>query len=120
MNAEALHARWSPDAGEHEHVVFLVEGMHCANCARSIERAIAGLPDVDAVKVNGATARAAVDWRGRGGTRLAQILEAVRRAGFTPVPARHCRRTAGAWRSRTPRERGPFARSSVEMSRSSS
>jgi Cu2+-exporting ATPase len=86
VNAEALHARWSPDAGEHEHVVFLVEGMHCANCARSIERAIAGLPGVDAVKVNGATARAAVDWRGRGGTRLAQILEAVRRAGFTPVP----------------------------------
>ena len=86
MNAEALHARWSPDAGEHEHVVFLVEGMHCANCARSIERAIGALPGVDSVKVNGATARAAVDWRGRGGTRLGQILEAVRRAGFTPVP----------------------------------
>lgn len=86
MNAEALHARWSPDAGEHEHVVFLVEGMHCANCARSIERAVGALPGVDSVKVNGATARAAVDWRGRGGTRLAQILEAVRRAGFKPVP----------------------------------
>jgi len=86
LNAEALHARWSPDAGEHEHVVFLVEGMHCANCARSIERAIGALPGVDSVKVNGATARAAVDWRGRGGTRLGQILEAVRRAGFTPVP----------------------------------
>jgi Cu2+-exporting ATPase len=86
VNAEALHARWSPDAGEHEHVVFLIEGMHCANCARSIERAIGALPGVDGVKVNGATARAAVDWRGRGGTRLAQILDAVRRAGFTPVP----------------------------------
>ena len=86
MNAEALHARWSPDAGEHEHVVFLAEGMHCAGCARSIERAIGALPGVDGVKVNGATARVAVDWRGRGGTRLAQILEAVRRAGFTPVP----------------------------------
>jgi Cu2+-exporting ATPase len=86
MNAEALHARWSPDAGEHEHVVFLVEGMHCANCARSIERAVGALPGVDSVRVNGATARAAVDWRGRGGTRLAQILEAVKRAGFKPVP----------------------------------
>ena len=86
MNTEALHARWSPDAGEHEHVVFLAEGMHCAGCARSIERAIGALPGVDGVKVNGATARVAVDWRGRGGTRLAQILEAVRRAGFTPVP----------------------------------
>jgi len=86
LNTEALHARWSPDAGEHEHVVFLAEGMHCAGCARSIERAIGALPGVDGVKVNGATARVAVDWRGRGGTRLAQILEAVRRAGFTPVP----------------------------------
>jgi Cu2+-exporting ATPase len=86
VNAEALHARWSPDAGEHEHVVFLVEGMHCANCARSIERAVGALPGVDGVRVNGATARAAVDWRGRGGTRLPQILDAVRRAGFTPVP----------------------------------
>jgi len=83
---EALHARWSPDSGEHEHVVFLVEGMHCANCARSIERAITALPGVDAVKVNGATARVSVDWRGPGGTRLTQILDAVSRAGFTPVP----------------------------------
>jgi P-type Cu2+ transporter len=86
VNAEALHARWSPDAGEHEHVVFLVEGMHCAGCARTIERAVGALPGVEGVKVNGATARVAVDWQGRGGTRLAQILEAVRRAGFTPVP----------------------------------
>jgi Cu2+-exporting ATPase len=84
--SEALHARWSPDAGEHEHVVFLVEGMHCANCARSIERAVGALPGVEGVRVNGATARAAVDWRGRGGTRLAQILETVRRTGFTPLP----------------------------------
>jgi P-type Cu2+ transporter len=84
--AEALHARWSPDSGEHEHVVFMVEGMHCAGCARTIEKAINALPDVDAVRVNGATARVSVDWRGHGGTRLAQILDAVSRAGFTPVP----------------------------------
>ena len=38
--------RWSLDAGEHEHVVFLVEGMHCAGCARSIEKAVRALPDV--------------------------------------------------------------------------
>ncbi len=83
---EALHARWSQDSGEHEHVVFLVEGMHCANCARSVERAITALPGVDAVKVNGTTARVSVDWRGRAGTRLTQILDAVSRAGYTPVP----------------------------------
>ena len=52
---DALHARWSLDAGEHEHVVFLVEGMRCAGCARSIEKAVRALPGVDAVRVNNAT-----------------------------------------------------------------
>jgi Cu2+-exporting ATPase len=84
--SEALHARWSPDAGDHEHVVFLVEGMRCTGCARGIERAIGALAGVEAVRVNVATARVAVDWRGRGPTALAQILRAVTRAGFTPVP----------------------------------
>ena len=63
--SEALHARWSPDAGDHEHVVFLVEGMRCTGCARGIERAIGALAGVEAVRVNVATARVAVDWRGR-------------------------------------------------------
>jgi P-type Cu2+ transporter len=84
--AEALHARWSPDAGEHEHVVFIAEGMHCAGCARTIERAVGALPGVDSVKVNGATARVSVEWRGHGATGLARILAAVTRAGFSPVP----------------------------------
>jgi Cu2+-exporting ATPase len=84
--ADALHARWTLDAGEHEHVVFLAEGMHCANCARGIEKAVHGLPGVTAVRVNLATARVSVDWRGRGSTGLADILGAVSRAGFTPVP----------------------------------
>jgi cation transport ATPase len=69
MNAaEALHARWTPDAGEHEHVVLLVEGMHCANCARSIEKAVRALPDVTAVRVNNVTARLSAAWLGRGAT----------------------------------------------------
>ena len=83
---EALHARWSPDAGEHEHVVFLVDGMHCAGCARSIEKAVRALPDVTGVRVNNASARVSVEWRGHGATRLPQILDAVTGAGFTPVP----------------------------------
>ena len=37
--AGALHARWSLDSGEHEHVVFIVEGMRCAGCARRAGRA---------------------------------------------------------------------------------
>jgi Cu2+-exporting ATPase len=84
--AEAMHARWSLDDGEHEHVVFVAEGIHCAGCVRSIEKAVNGLPGIDAVRVNSATARVSVDWRSREGTGLAQILGAVERAGFTPTP----------------------------------
>jgi Cu2+-exporting ATPase len=84
-SADALHARWSLDQGEHEHVVFLVEGMRCASCAGSIEKAVRALPDVEGVSVNAGNARVSVDWRG-GRTSLAQILDAVSRAGFKPVP----------------------------------
>jgi P-type Cu2+ transporter len=86
VSAEALHARWSLDAGVHQHVVFAVEGMHCAGCARSIEKAVGALPGVQAASVNAATGRASVDWSGGGPTDLARILEAVRQAGFTPLP----------------------------------
>ncbi|HET9863055.1 MAG TPA: cation-translocating P-type ATPase [Steroidobacteraceae bacterium] len=100
MSVEALHARWSPDAGEHQHVVFLVEGMRCAGCARGIERAIGALAGVQAVRVNVATARVAVDWLGRGPTALWQILEAVTRAGFTPLPLAGRQATAEFQRER--------------------
>jgi len=82
----SLHARWSLDAGRTEHVVFLVEGMRCAGCARSIEKAVRALPDVESIGVNATTARVSVDWLGAGRTGLAQILAAVERAGFRPVP----------------------------------
>ncbi len=82
--ADTLHTRWSLDAGDHEHVVFLVEGMHCAGCARTIEKAVRALP-VEAVRVNSMNARVAVDWQGEK-TTLPQILDAVARAGFKPVP----------------------------------
>jgi Cu2+-exporting ATPase len=98
--AENLHARWSLDAGAHEHVVFVAEGIHCAGCGRSIERAVNALPDIDAVRVNNATARVSVDWRGRGATGLPQILAAVERAGFRPVPLAGSAATAEYQRER--------------------
>jgi Cu2+-exporting ATPase len=84
--AASLHARWTLDAGAHEHAMFLVEGMHCAGCAGGIEAAIRVLPEIESVKVNAVTARVAVDWRGGGSTTLSRILDAVVKAGFTPVP----------------------------------
>ena len=84
--AETLHARWSLDAGVHEHVVFVAEGIHCAGCVRNIERAVSALPGIETVRVNSATGRVSVDWRGGGATALRQILDAVEGAGFKPVP----------------------------------
>jgi Cu2+-exporting ATPase len=84
-SADALHARWSLDAGEHEHVVFAVEGIRCAGCARSIEKAVRSLPGIDGVNVNAATARVTVNWQGKA-TTLPQILHAVNDAGFKAVP----------------------------------
>jgi len=66
-------------------VVFAVEGMRCAACARSIERALRAVSGVEQVNVNVATARAAVDWD-RERAPLSEVLGAVRGAGFTPVP----------------------------------
>jgi len=86
VNASALHARWSLDSGDHEHVIFAVEGMHCAGCARTIEKAVNALPEIEGVRVNAATARVCVDWRGKGSTGLEQILGAVMKAGFKPMP----------------------------------
>jgi len=97
---DAVHARWSLDSGEHEHVVFLVEGMHCAGCARSIEKAVRALPDVVNVRVSNATARVAVDWLGHGATDLARILRAVSGAGFRPVPLAGTAATAEYQRER--------------------
>lgn len=82
--AEALHARWASEG--REHVVFGVAGIRCAACARSIEKAVRGVDKVDAVRVNGATARVSVDWTGNDRDTLARILDAVSRAGFTPLP----------------------------------
>src|SRR5688572_15123150 len=84
-SADALHARWSLDSGEHEHVVFAVEGIRCAGCARTIEKAVRALPGIDGVNVNAATARVTVNWQGRA-TTLPKILHAVNDAGFKTLP----------------------------------
>lgn len=82
--AEALHARWASEG--REHVVFGVAGIRCSSCAHSIEKAVRGVGNVHAVRVNGATARVSVDWTGDDRDTLPRILEAVSRAGFTPLP----------------------------------
>jgi Cu2+-exporting ATPase len=65
--------------------VFNIEGMHCSNCSRAVERAVRALEGVQRVTVNVATAQAAVEWNpDRFG--LSRIFDAVEAAGFKPVP----------------------------------
>ncbi len=64
---------------------FGIEGMHCANCANSVERALRSLDGVHAISVNAATGKARVDWDPAKLT-LRPIFEAIRKLGFRPVP----------------------------------
>ncbi|HQU16276.1 MAG: copper-translocating P-type ATPase [Chromatiales bacterium 21-64-14] len=63
-----------------------IEGMTCASCAARVERALGKLAGVQEASVNLATERASVAYDE---ARLtpAQILEAVREVGYTPVAA---------------------------------
>ncbi|MDY0106298.1 MAG: cation-translocating P-type ATPase [Giesbergeria sp.] len=73
----------SADAWE-SHVV--VEGMHCAACALTIEDALRAVPGVDRAEVSAATQRARVVWQ-PGRVLPSQWLEAVRKAGYRALPA---------------------------------
>jgi len=65
--------------------VFNIDGMHCSNCARAVERSVNALDGVRHVTVNAATARAAVEWNPAKLT-LSGVFDAIRKAGFRPVP----------------------------------
>ncbi|MFC0386247.1 heavy metal translocating P-type ATPase [Muricoccus vinaceus] len=64
---------------------FVVGGMTCASCAGRVERALAAVPGVESAAVNLATHRATVrhapDAPGR-----AALEEALRKAGYAPLP----------------------------------
>ena len=64
---------------------FGIEGMHCANCANSVERALRGIDGIHSVSVNAATGKARVDWD-PGKLTLKPIFDAIRKLGFRPVP----------------------------------
>ena len=80
-----LEGHWtSQDEGE-AHVVFNAEGIHCANCARSIRSALDSLPGVKGSEINVVNSRVSVTWDPQQLT-LEKILTRVAAAGFRPVP----------------------------------
>ena len=80
-----LDAHWASESGGEGHVVFTAEGIRCANCARSIRRALDALPGVRRVDINVVDGRVSVVWDS-GRTSLGAILGSVSQAGFRPVP----------------------------------
>lgn len=65
---------------------LVIEGMHCAACALTVEDALRAVPGVEQVDVSSATQRARVLWSADL-ARPSQWLEAVRKAGYRALPA---------------------------------
>ncbi len=84
MSQAAAHLHWR-GAGGLEQVEFFAEGMHCANCARSIRSRVGALPGVQQVDVNLTTARVSVAWD-PARARLGTLLDTVEGLGFRAVP----------------------------------
>src|SRR5512133_2190735 len=57
-----------------------IEGMHCAACSLTVEEALARLPGVESVHVNGASASARIVWSPQR-SRPSDWLAALGRAG---------------------------------------
>jgi Cu2+-exporting ATPase len=84
LSQAAAHLHWQGDGGL-EQLEFFAEGMHCANCARSIRSRVGALPGVQRVDVNLTTARVSVAWDPRR-SRLGTLLDTVEGLGFHAVP----------------------------------
>lgn len=67
----------SPGLGRIE---LSVPDIHCAGCIRTVEKGLAALPGVEAVRVNLSTKRASVTWRG---DEPPDLLAALARIGFS-------------------------------------
>jgi Cu2+-exporting ATPase len=77
-----------------------IQGMHCASCALTVEHALAQLPGVEGVRVNGTSAMARLAWSPQA-SRPSQWLAALARAGYGAVPAGDA--LAGAQRQKAQR-----------------
>src|SRR6516164_5852914 len=72
----------SPAASGTEHLDLRIGGMTCAHCPPAIEKALAATAGVTAAHVNAATRVASIDYD-PARARIADILQAIRSAGYT-------------------------------------
>ena len=71
----------SPARADVRDVTLVVEGMHCGNCIRKVERTLQDLPGVTAARVNLSNGRAHVTTTPSGAD-VEALVDAVRGAGF--------------------------------------
>ncbi len=63
-----------------------ISGMYCAACSLTVEQVLCGLPGVEGVQVNGATATARLLWQA-GVSRPSDWLRTLQGAGYGALPA---------------------------------
>lgn len=81
----SLDGHWASESDGEGHAVFNAEGIHCANCARSIKNTLGNLPGIKRADVNVVNSRVSVTWD-PGVVNLGTILGSVAKIGFRPVP----------------------------------
>ncbi len=69
-----------PVKSENTSFAIPVEGMSCASCVSSVEKAVAKVPGVDKVSVNLATERADVTFKAA--PDMPAVIDAIRKAGY--------------------------------------
>ncbi|WP_066339700.1 heavy metal translocating P-type ATPase [Azohydromonas lata] len=65
--------------------VLRLSGMWCAACADTIEQALAAVPGVESARVSASAERARIEWDPQR-VRVADMVQAIRRAGYDAVP----------------------------------
>ncbi len=76
------------------HAELPILGMTCANCANTVERTLKRLPGVHSAAVNFASERASVDYV-PGAASIAQMIAAVRKAGYEVATTASAAQAAG-------------------------
>jgi Cu2+-exporting ATPase len=79
--------RWRVDRDGHRtgESVLRLSGMWCAACADTIEQALMAVPGVASARVSASAERARIEWD-PARTRVADMVQAIRRAGYDAVP----------------------------------
>jgi Cu2+-exporting ATPase len=65
--------------------VLRLSGMWCAACADTIEQALMAVPGVESARVSASAERARIEWD-PARARVADMVQAIRRAGYDAVP----------------------------------